>query len=210
LSIAIVDYGAGNLRSVQKALEKLGFDAVLTSDKSAIAGAKGVILPGVGAFDAALLELRKKSLEGSIVESIARGKPYLGICLGYQLLFPTSEEGRERGFAILEGAVRKFDFKGTAWEDELVIPQMGWNRLLIKHPSPLLDGIASGSMVYFAHSYYPDPADKSAVAAETDYGVTFASVLTKGNLHAVQFHPEKSGDVGMKILENFGKLCLLK
>lgn len=207
MSIAIVDYGAGNLRSVQKALEKLGFDAFLTKDKSAIAGARGVILPGVGAFDAALEELRRLSLEGAIEQAIALGKPYLGICLGYQLLFPASEEGKMRGFAILEGSVKRFNFGNTPWEDELTVPHMGWNRLILKHPSPLLDGIPSGSMVYFAHSYYPEPLDKSAVAAETDYGVTFASVLYKGNLHAVQFHPEKSGDVGLKILENFGKLC---
>ena len=208
MSIAIVDYGAGNLRSVQKALEKLGFDAVLTKDKSAIAGARGVILPGVGAFDAALEELRRLSLEGAIEEFIARGKPYLGICLGYQLLFPSSEEGQMRGFAILQGTVKKFNFQNTPWEEELTIPQMGWNRLIIKHPTPLLDGVPSGSMVYFAHSYYPEPADQSSVAAETDYGINFASVLNQGNIYAMQFHPEKSGDVGLKILKNFGEICL--
>jgi glutamine amidotransferase len=208
MSIAIIDYGAGNLRSVQKAFQKLGFQASLTRDKAEIRSAQGVVLPGVGSHDAAVEELRQTNLETVIEEVIARGIPFLGICLGYQMLFESSEEGKLHGLGLLEGATKKFNFAGTPWEEELTVPHMGWNRLLFKHHSPLFAGIPEGSMVYFAHSYYPDPKDPLVVSSETDYGGNFASSITKGNLFAVQFHPEKSGEVGLNILENFGKLCL--
>ncbi len=206
MSIAIIDYGAGNLRSVQKALQKLGYDAVLTKDRTEIRTAKGVVLPGVGSFDAAMTELRSSNLEGVIEEVIALGKPFLGVCLGYQMLFESSEEGKLRGFGILEGGVKKFDFAGSKIY-KLSVPHMGWNRLLIKHRSPLLDDILDGSMVYFAHSYYPVPKDGFIVSTETDYSILFASSVSKNNIFGVQFHPEKSGEVGLKILSNFGKMC---
>jgi glutamine amidotransferase len=208
MSIAIVDYGAGNLRSVQKAFEKLGFQASLTKDKAEIRGAKGVVLPGVGSHDAAITELRSAGLETVIEEIIALGKPFLGICLGYQMLFQTSEEGQMGGLGVIEGKVKKFDFSGSPLADELTVPHMGWNRLVFKHSSPIFDGIASGSMVYFAHSYYPAPADELIVSSTTDYGIEFASSITKGQVFAMQFHPEKSGEVGLRILRNFGKICL--
>jgi len=207
MSIAIIDYGAGNLRSVQKAFQKLGFDAILTKDKTAIRTAKGVVLPGVGSFDAAVTELRNANLETVIDEVIALRKPFLGICLGYQLLFSSSEEGKLKGFGILEGDVKKFNFSGTPFSQNSV-PHMGWNRLLILHRSPLFDDIVDGSMVYFANSYYPAPGDELIVSTQTDYGIRFASSISKDNIYGVQFHPEKSGDIGLKILGNFGKICL--
>jgi len=205
--IAIIDYGAGNLRSVQKALEKLGFKAVLTKDKNEIRASSGIILPGVGSFDSAILELRKNNLETSIEESIALNKPFLGICLGYQMLFDESEEGKQKGLGIIKGRVKKFSFDKTPFEN-LAIPHMGWNRLIIRHPSGVFNGIVSGSMVYFAHSYYPEPDDKMVVSTDTDYGIEFASSISKRNIYGIQFHPEKSGEVGLKILKNFGELCL--
>lgn len=206
MSIAIIDYGSGNLRSVQKAFQKLGFAAQVTRDKMTIRGAGGVILPGVGSFDAALTELRQLGLEAVIEEVIGLGKPFLGICLGLQHLFESSEEGRQKGLGILKGQVKKFDFTGTPW-DKQSIPHMGWNRLLIEHPCPLFKGIESGSMVYFAHSYYVVPEDGRVAAAKTDYGLEFVSAVCKNNLFGIQFHPEKSGEVGLKIVKNFGELC---
>lgn len=206
MSIAIIDYGSGNLRSVQKAFQKLGFPAEITKDKAAIRGAKGIVLPGVGSFDAALNELREFGLEGAIEESIALGKPFLGICLGLQHLFESSEEGKQKGLGILQGEVKRFNFSGSPWEN-LSIPHMGWNRLLIKNRSPLLEGIEEGSMVYFAHSYHVVPKDEMLVATKTDYGPEFVSSIWKDNLFGIQFHPEKSGEVGLRIVRNFGKLC---
>jgi glutamine amidotransferase len=207
MSIAIIDYGSGNLRSVQKAFQKLGFPAEITKDKATIRGAQGIVLPGVGSFDAALDELRQSGLEGAIEEAIALRKPFMGICLGLQHLFETSEEGKQRGLGILKGEVKKFNFTGTPW-DNLSIPHMGWNRLLIKHKSPILEGIEEGSMVYFAHSYHVVPKDKMVIATQTDYGIEFTSSVWKDNLFGIQFHPEKSGDVGLKIIKNFGGLCV--
>jgi glutamine amidotransferase len=204
--VAIIDYGSGNLRSVQKALQTLGFPAEITKDKVTIHNAKGVILPGVGSFDAALNELRQYGLEGAIEEAIALSKPFLGICLGLQHLFETSEEGKERGLSIFQGKVKKFNFAGTPWSNQSV-PHMGWNRLLFKHKAPIFEGIEEGSMVYFAHSYHVVPKDDMIVATTTDYGIEFVSSIWKDNLFGIQFHPEKSGEVGLKILKNFGNLC---
>ncbi len=203
MSIAIIDYGAGNLRSVQKAIEKLGFTAEITRDKKAIKGAKGIILPGVGSFDAAIKELRQFGLEAAIEEAIALGKPFLGICLGLQHLFENSEEGKENGLGILKGKVVKFKP-----QQNQSVPHMGWNRLLPKGFCPLFKGIEPGSMVYFAHSYYVVPDNQEIVASTTDYGAEFVSSVCKNNLFGIQFHPEKSGEVGLKILKNFGDLCL--
>jgi glutamine amidotransferase len=206
MSIAIIDYGSGNLRSVQKAFQKLGFSAEITKDKKSIRSAKGVILPGVGSFDAALKELRKSGLEVAIEESIGLGKPFLGICLGLQHLFESSEEGKQKGLGIIPGEVKKFKFAGTPWGN-LSVPHMGWNRLLFKHKAPIFEGIEEGSMVYFAHSYHVVPKDEMVVATKTDYGTEFVSSIWKDNLFGIQFHPEKSGPVGLKIVENFGRLC---
>ena len=206
MSITIIDYGAGNLRSVQKAFQKLGFDAEITKDKTTIHASKGIVLPGVGSFDAALLELRNSGLETVIEEAIALRKPFLGICLGLQHLFESSEEGKLKGLSLLSGSVKKFNFSGTPWESQSV-PHMGWNRLLIKHKAPIFEGIEDGSMVYFAHSYHVVPKDESMVATRTDYGIEFVSSVWKDNLFGIQFHPEKSGEIGLRILHNFGKLC---
>ena len=206
MSIAIIDYGSGNLRSVQKAFQKLGFSAEITKDTTTIRGAKGIVLPGVGSFDAALDDLRKFGLEAAIEQAIALGKPFLGICLGLQHLFEASEEGKQRGLEIFKGKVKKFNFAGTPWENQSV-PHMGWNRLLFRHKAPIFDGIDEGSMVYFAHSYYVVPEDEMIIATKTDYGIEFTSSIWKNNLFGIQFHPEKSGEVGLKIMKNFGGLC---
>jgi len=210
MSIAIIDYEAGNLRSVEKAFGALGFAAKITSNPEEILSAKGVVLPGVGSNDAALLKLRESKLDQVINEIVSKNMPFLGICLGYQMLFESSEEGMLPGLAIFKGTVKKFDFDVSVPSSKLSIPHMGWNGLLLNpdNNAPIYSGIPNGSMVYFAHSYYPDPIDRKLVATETDYGIKFCSSIAKDNLFALQFHPEKSGSIGLKILENFGKLCL--
>ncbi len=205
--IVVIDYGAGNLRSVEKAIKSLGHSVIVTNDKSTIKSASGIILPGVGAFDVAVDNLRKSTLESAITESIALGKPYLGICLGLQILFAESEEGKAKGFGILPGKVKKFNFKGHPLEKKLKIPHMGWNSILLKKNIPLFEGIENGSMLYFVHSYYVEPEEKDVVATTTDYGKEFVSSITKDNIFGTQFHIEKSGNVGLKILDNFVKLC---
>jgi imidazole glycerol-phosphate synthase subunit HisH len=207
--IVIIDYGSGNLRSVEKALTKLGHTCIVTRDKNAIKSAYGVILPGVGAFDAAISELRASNLEGAIIEEIGKGKPFLGICLGLQLLFNESEEGSLKGFGILPGRVKKFDFKPPL-SSRLKVPQMGWNSIKIKKTSPYFDGVENGSMMYFVHSYYAAPEDESIIATTTEYGSDFCSSIAKENIFGVQFHIEKSGDIGLKILDNFAKTCKKK
>jgi imidazole glycerol-phosphate synthase subunit HisH len=206
MSITIIDYGAGNLRSVQKAFQQVGVAAEITRDKATIRAAGGLVLPGVGSFDAAISELRALSLETVIEEAIALRKPFLGICLGMQHLFAASEEGKQKGLAVLAGTVKKFAFAGTPWSN-LSVPHMGWNRLLFKNQSPLFDGLESGTMMYFAHSYYAAPDDPAIVAAVTDYGPEFAAAVRKDNIYGLQFHPEKSGEKGLRILKNFGRLC---
>jgi glutamine amidotransferase len=204
--IVIVDYGMGNLRSVEKALIKLGHTAIVTRDKNEIKGASVVVLPGVGAFDAAISELRESNLEGAIIEEIAMGKPFLGICLGLQLLFNESEEGSLKGFGILPGKVKKFNFKPPL-SSRLKVPQMGWNSINIKKQSPYFEGVENGSMMYFVHSYYAVPDDESVIATTTDYGIDFCSSVAKDNIFGVQFHIEKSGDIGLKVLDNFARSC---
>jgi glutamine amidotransferase len=204
--IVIIDYGMGNLRSVEKALVKLGHQAIVTRDKNAIKSASGVVLPGVGAFDAAISELRASNLEGAIIEEIAMGKPFLGICLGLQLLFNESEEGSLKGFGILPGKVKKFDFKPPL-SSRLKVPQMGWNSIKIKKQLPYYDGVENGSMMYFVHSYYAVPDDPSIVATTTEYGMDFCSSIAKDNMFGVQFHIEKSGELGLKVLDNFARTC---
>ena len=207
--IVIIDYGMGNLRSVEKALIKLGHQTIITKDKNAIKSASGVVLPGVGAFDAAISELRATNLEGTIIEEFALGKPFLGICLGLQLLFEESEEGSLKGFGLLPGKVKKFNFKPPL-SSRLKVPQMGWNSIKIRKPSPYYEGVENGTMMYFVHSYYVVPEDKDIIASTTEYGIDFCSSIVKDNVFGVQFHIEKSGDLGLKVLDNFAKMCKKK
>ena len=196
---AIIDYDAGNLRSVAKALEALGEEPVVTKDRERILGADRVILPGVGAFGDAMEKLCQYDLTEVVREAAASGKPFLGICLGLQLLFESSEEspGAE-GLGVLKGNILRIpDSTG------LKIPHMGWNSLEISEGSRLFSGIPQGSFVYFVHSYYLKAEDADIVAAATEYGVRIHAAVERGNVCACQFHPEKSGDVGLKILRNF-------
>lgn len=200
--IAIIDYGMGNLRSVAKAFEKVGTKAIVTDDPEIISKADKLVVPGVGAFKDAMRELRARRLINPIKEFIKKGKPFLGLCLGLQLLFSESEEGgKNKGLDIIQGRVLKFSPKG------LKVPHMGWNQIEIQNSCPLLKGIPDETYVYFVHSYYAKPQDSSVVVAWTDYGVKFPSVIWLKNIYAAQFHPEKSQSLGLKILRNFVKEC---
>jgi imidazole glycerol-phosphate synthase subunit HisH len=200
--IAIIDYGMGNLRSVQKGFEKVGHRAMVTSDPAELAKAEKVVLPGVGAFEDAIAELKRKELVRPILEAIDSGKPFLGICLGLQLLFEKSyENGVHTGLGVLKGDVVLFDLPR-----EFSIPHMGWNQLQIRRPAPVLNGLAEGTYVYFVHSYYVVPKDAGAIATETDYGGAFCSSIWRDNIFATQFHPEKSQAEGLKMLKNFADL----
>lgn len=197
--ITIIDYGMGNLRSVQKAFEHVGATATITQKAGDILKADKVVLPGVGAMRPAMEKLGALDLLPVIRDVIKSGKPFLGICLGFQLLFETSSEGGQtQGLGILKGSVEKFT--------ELKVPQIGWNQLHIKNPAvPILEGVTEGSNVYFCHSYCARPRDPSVIASTTTYGIEYASSVAQGNVFGVQFHPEKSQTVGLRILENFHK-----
>jgi glutamine amidotransferase len=199
--IAIIDYGMGNLRSVQKGLERVGFDTVVTREVSQIRSARGVVLPGVGAFSACMENLGKFELIEPIRETVREHKPFLGICLGFQLLFSESEEfGRQKGLELFSGKVVGFHAS-----EELKVPHMGWNRIHKKQDSPFLEGISTGDYVYFVHSFYVVPDDSAIVATTTDYGKPFVSSIATDRMFACQFHPEKSQELGLRILENFGR-----
>ncbi len=198
--IVVVDYGRGNLRSVQKAFEYLGYNAVITSDPEVILKADKVVLPGVGAFGDCMDNLRKMGLAEAVLDFVRSGKPFLGICLGLQLLFTYSEEfGPVEGLGIVKGKVVRFA-KG------MKIPHMGWNQIEIVNKNPLLEGVKDGDYFYFVHSYYVVPDEDSVTATVTDYGVKFVSMINKDNIFATQFHPEKSQKKGLLILDNFAKL----
>jgi glutamine amidotransferase len=198
-SITIVDYGMGNLRSVQKALERLGTEAVITSDAQQIAEAEKVILPGVGAFRDAIQALHDYQLVEVIKDTASAGKPFLGICLGLQLLFDVSyEDGEFQGLGIVPGKVTRFELPA-----ELKIPHMGWNQLHTTTDNPLLNDIRRDAWFYFVHSYYVQPDDESWTAATTDYGGEFVSIVARDNVFATQFHPEKSQSEGLQLLRNF-------
>jgi glutamine amidotransferase len=200
--IAIIDYGMGNLRSVQKALEAVGQGAVIASDPEQIRRASKVILPGVGAFADAIDELRRTGLGEAFVEAVRAGKPCLGVCLGLQLLFEFSEEdGEHQGLGLLPGRVVRF-----APEPGLKIPHMGWNTLRVMKPSILLEGLEPDPSVYFVHSYYASPTDPNDVVAESDHPRPFAAMVARDNLMAAQFHPEKSQRVGLAMYANFARL----
>ena len=200
--IAIIDYGMGNLRSVQKGLERVGYRAEVTRDPGRIEAANGVVLPGVGAFGACMDNLRAYALIDTVRRVVTRGTPFLGICLGMQLLFDESEEfGRVPGLGIFPGRVVRFPEMLA-----LKVPHMGWNQIRKRSDSPHLRGIGDGAFVYFVHSYYVVPADPSLIATTTEYGIEFTSAIARDNVFATQYHPEKSQTVGLKILENFGAL----
>ncbi len=199
--IVIVDYGMANLRSVQKAFEKVGHAAVVTGDPNRVAEADKVVLPGVGAFRDAIAKLHEAGLTAPIMAHLRSGKPFFGVCLGLQLLFTTSyEEGVHHGLDYFSGEVVRFkDVTG------LKVPHMGWNQLRIRRPAPPLAGTASESSVYFVHSYYAAPKDETIIATETDYPTPFASAVWKDNVFATQFHPEKSQSVGLEMLRRFAE-----
>ena len=205
LMIAIIDYGMGNLRSVQKGFEKMGFAAEVTRDPQRIASAPGVVLPGVGAFAACMTGLSECGLVDTVYRVVDHGTPLLGICVGMQILFSEGVEfGRVPGLGILPGQVIRFDLAAVGGGK---IPHMGWNQLHLKRRTPHLEGIADSSSVYFVHSYYPVPTDPSIIATTTDYGDTeFTSSVCWRNVFATQFHPEKSQAIGLRILANFGRL----
>lgn len=198
--IAIIDYGMGNLRSVQKAVEKVGASAVITNDAAVIASAERVILPGVGAFRDAIKALQDHNLVDPIHAAVESGRPFLGICLGLQLLFEKSfEYGEYEGLGIVPGTVRHFEVPS-----ELKVPHMGWNQLSrTQSDNPLLKDVGPNEWFYFVHSYYVAPADAAWTAAECDYGGLFTAMVARDNVYATQFHPEKSQSAGLKILSNF-------
>lgn len=197
----------GNLRSVQKAFELVGGDAEIISTPSDIERCNKLVLPGVGAFADAAQTLRDRGMIRPILKFIATGRPFLGICLGLQLLFDVSyEDGQHTGLGILSGRVSPFQFQHSPANDRLKIPHMGWNQIYWDKEVPLLSGIKSGSFVYFVHSYYVDPMDSKTVKVESEYGGKFTAMVWKNNVYATQFHPEKSQEVGLKMLENFVRL----
>ena len=199
--IALIDYDSGNLRSVQKALLKVGAEVRIAKRPEEIKGARAVVLPGVGAFDDCVQALRKQELLGAVAEFIKTGQPFLGICVGYQVLFEKSEEFNScaAGLGIFPGKVVRFPAQAG-----LKVPQIGWNQVNILQPNcPLFQGIPNGSYVYFVHSFFPKPAQTSITVTETTYGEPFASSIWRDNVYATQFHPEKSQGVGLQLLKNF-------
>ena len=199
--IAVIDYGMGNIRSVEKAFLKVGADVSVTNRAGVIEKAEGIVLPGVSAFRDCVQELKDLNLTNVIIDTIKTGKPFLGICLGLQILFTESEEfGTCMGLDIFKGKVVRFK------NDGLKVPQMGWNQLNIRPGNPLFNGIPDKSYFYFVHSYYVVPEDESIIATTTDYGLEFTSSIHKDNTYAVQFHPEKSQAMGLQLLRNFGKI----
>jgi len=199
--IAVLDYGIGNLRSAEKALQHVGVDAALTTDPEVARRAHGVVLPGVGAFGRCMEQLRDSGLEAVVHEAVEAGKPFLGICVGMQMLFEASEEAPgAKGLGIFAGEVRRLVTTER-------LPHMGWNTLTIRHGSILFDGLSDGSWLYFVHSYAPVPDDDAVVAATTDYGGTVVAAVERDHVWATQFHPEKSAANGLRLLRNFARAC---
>ncbi len=200
--IAIIDYGAGNIQSVNKALRHIGCDTIITRDKEQILKAEGAVLPGVGSFGDTMDTINSYGIKDTVIEYTQSGKPFLGICLGLQLLFPASEESPEaEGLSIFDGTITKIPSG-----EGLKIPHIGWNSLDIKKNDGLFKGLEQNPYVYFVHSYFLNASDKGIVSAQTQYGVTIDAAIEKGNVFATQFHPEKSGETGLKILKNFADI----
>ncbi len=193
----IIDYGVGNLLSLKCALEKVGLNVTVGLSARQLKKADAIALPGVGSFPAAAAKL--EAVKEELVDAVKSGIPLLGICLGFQLFFPESEEGAGEGLSLFEG-------KNVKLPSSVKVPHMGWNTLRIVKQNELFDGVEDGSYVYFVHSLYPAPLDKIIVCTETDYGATFTSAIAEKNVYGAQFHPEKSGDIGLRILENFAKI----
>ena len=198
--IAVLDYGAGNLRSVAKALDAVGANPVVTSDADDLSRASGLVVPGQGSAVDAMRNLERLDLVEPLIAFVRSGRPFLGVCLGEQIIFESSDEGNQACLGLLEGTCRKLPGGQK-------VPHMGWNSVHFRGDHPLLAGIPSGSFFYFVHSYYVDPVDPAVVVGETDYGVRFASIVGRGNVFATQFHPEKSSDLGLQIYRNFAALC---
>lgn len=197
--VAIMDYGVGNLRSVEKAFEAAGANAVVSDDESVLLEAEALVLPGVGAYAACMNALSARGFDALVRERVAKGTPLLGVCVGMQMLFDESEEfGKTLGLGLLRGRVRRFN-------DDLLVPQVGWNQVRKPRAHPLLDGIEDLSFFYFVHSYYCEPDDPEIVIGETDYGRAYASVVAQGQICGVQFHPEKSQAAGLRLLGNFAR-----
>ena len=195
--VAIIDYGVGNLRSVEKAFEATGCEAVVSDDVEVLRSAERLVLPGVGAFASCMRGLRERGFDSLVMERAAAGTPLLGICVGMQMLFDVSEEfGTTDGLGLLRGRVRRF-------ESNLVVPQVGWNRIQQRRSHPLFAGVPDRSFCYFVHSFYCEPDNADVLVGETEYGVKYASVVAQRNVCGVQFHPEKSQDVGLRMLKNF-------
>jgi len=194
---AIFDYGVGNLLSLKCALEKVGLNVEIGVSAQQLKNADAIALPGVGSFSAAITKLN--TVKEALLTAVKSGAPLIGICLGLQLFFPISEEGPGKGLGLFEG-------KNVRLRGDVKVPHMGWNTLRLVKQNPLFDGVMGESYVYFVHSLYPVPTDKEIVAAETEYGETFTSAVARKNVFGTQFHPEKSGDIGLKILENFANI----
>ena len=197
--VAIIDYGVGNLRSVEKAFAATGCAAVISSDENVLRNAERLVLPGVGAFGACMNALIERGFDQIVRERVAAGTPLLGVCVGMQMLFQESEEfGTTHGLGLLRGRVRRFPA-------DLVVPQVGWNQIRQRAPHPLFQGIGDAAFFYFVHSYYCEPVATEVILGETDYGVAYASVVAQANLFGVQFHPEKSQTAGLRLLSNFAR-----
>jgi len=197
VSVVIVDYGVGNLRSVEKAFAAMGCEAIISGAENVLRNAERLVLPGVGAFGACMKALEERGFDQLVKERASAGTPLLGVCVGMQLLFDESEEfGSTRGLGLLRGSVRRFS-------GDLVVPHVGWNRIQQKRSHQLFEGVEEGSFCYFVHSFYCEPSDQRVVVGETEYGVRYASVVADGNVCGVQFHPEKSQEVGLRMLKNF-------
>lgn len=197
MSVAIIDYGVGNLRSVEKAFAAMGCEATISSDESVLRKAQRLVLPGVGAFAACMKALKERGFDRLVKERASDGTPLLGVCVGMQILFDESEEfGSTKGLGLLRGSVRRFS-------GDLVVPHVGWNRIYQKRANRLFEGIEEGAFCYFVHSFYCQPRDEKVIVGETEYGVRYASVVADGNVCGVQFHPEKSQEIGLRMLRNF-------
>jgi imidazole glycerol-phosphate synthase subunit HisH len=201
--IAILDYGAGNLRSVAKALETVGTTPILTDDPAVVAQADGLVVPGQGSAVDAMRNLDRLGLAEPLKQYVASGRPFLGVCLGEQIIFESSEEGKGvTCLGLIPGTVKRLPGGQK-------VPQIGWNTVRFRNPHPLLEGVPNDSYFYFVHSFYVDPTDPADVVGETEYGVTFASIVARGNVFATQFHPEKSAGIGLRIYRNFARLVAL-